>query len=399
MAVTAAALCLLEAGSGRAQVARSPAKDKGPRALALVAIAANGKAQLLPVTIMIGGRFYDASVYKADPVPMALESGTVYEGMQTGVSQGLFTVAGAIDSQTQGWIGDGKWETNAQIQADKARAQAEREKLAQKAPPPETEIGGPPKLRRSTPSSASPPPQASPPQSTPPGPANTGPKKAESSAPSSEPTSPPAPDRPILRRQAPSQTAQQQTKSSALTEPLKAALQYIPAISDAGGPDPRPYAYQMKPQEEQAFRDKMLAMAGNEFRSPAAPSNASAKGKPAASQFQNVDLRVFDLTNNNEPVLVLTATARIPGNELTHTITLVARDDIYGDLHKVFASMTDNQHRDVTPKYELLDAVDADGDGAGELLFRLASDAGVTYGVYRVVGDTLWPLFKGKPGS
>jgi len=32
-------------------------------------------------------KFHDASVYKADPVPMALESGTVYEAEQAGESQ------------------------------------------------------------------------------------------------------------------------------------------------------------------------------------------------------------------------------------------------------------------------------------------------------------------------
>jgi len=46
---------------------------------------------------------------------------------------------------------------------------------------------------------------------------------------------------------------------------------------------------------------------------------------------------------------------------------------------------------------ELIDAVDADGDGRGELLFRQISDAGTAYVVYRVIGDQLWPLFQGTP--
>ncbi len=35
----------------------------------------------------------------------------------------------------------------------------------------------------------------------------------------------------------------------------------IPAISDASGPDPRPYTYEMKPEEEAGYRSKMLDLA------------------------------------------------------------------------------------------------------------------------------------------
>ena len=78
---------------------------------------------------------------------------------------------------------------------------------------------------------------------------------------------------------------------------------------------------------------------------------------------------------------------------------LVARDDMYGDLHKVFASVTDTKHFDVLSRLELIDAVDADGDGRGELLFRQVSDAGSAFVLYRVIGDRLWPLFQGAPGQ
>ena len=67
--------------------------------MGLLQLAPSGKAHLIPITILYDGEFYDASAYKAAPVPMALESGTVYEAVRAGVSQGLFTVSSALQGQ------------------------------------------------------------------------------------------------------------------------------------------------------------------------------------------------------------------------------------------------------------------------------------------------------------
>jgi len=194
-------------------------------------------------------------------------------------------------------------------------------------------------------------------------------------------------------------------------------MQLIPAISDADGPDPRPYAYSLKPDEELKLRKKILALAANEVQARAAqltaesqtgsrPSSpAGTKAKPPQPSFDEVEFHAFDLSNSNEPVLVVTAKARMParpnaaGADVQYIITLVTREDMYGDLHKVFSSITDSQHFDVLARMELIDAVDADGDGRGELLFRQVSDAGSAFILYRVIGDRLWPLFQSAPGQ
>jgi hypothetical protein len=155
-------------------------------------------------------------------------------------------------------------------------------------------------------------------------------------------------------------------------------------------------------------RTRAKQMETMDFSSPSTPHRSKATPKSAPPSFEDVQLRVFDLSNSNEAVLVLTARAALPlksGAKETakadpeYYVTLVAREDLYGELHTAFSDVTDARHLDVLPRLELIDAVDADGDGRGELLFRRINDAGNAFVVYRVIGDQLYPLFQGTPGQ
>jgi len=427
--------------------ARRPKASEGPRALGLVQLAPNGKAFLIPVVIMYDGQFYDAGAYKAAPVPMALESGVVYEAERSGVPQGLFTVHGALQGPNNTWKAEGTWLPEGAKPANAPhRAESQPRDLEPEEGPPVLRHGG---AEKSKPAEPEPAPSAAPAKTEPassaaeakPEPAAAPPPPAPSaaappaSAPAAEPPPPPDPDAPVLRRgkstpaaakiPAPAASAKPGAASPAPTKskPASPPPQLIPAISDAGGPDPRPYAYSMKPEDEAQLRKKVLAMAADEVRSraqqlastmvvePAEKPAAAARRKPAAPPkppqpvFEDVQLHAFDLSTSNEPILVLTASARMPEKSdagtanLQYLLTLVARQDLYGDLHKAFSNVTDTQHLDVIPRMDLVDAVDVDGDGRGELLFRKTSDAGSAYVVYRVIGEQLWALFEGTPGS
>ena len=370
-----------------------------------------GKARLTPVAIMVDGKFYDAGSYKGKPVPMALDFGVVYEGFRTGVSQGIFTIT-QPGQLNHAWMAEGTW-------------------LPAGAKPPETskkyetpvieDTDAPPKLHRGNDRPANTSDQQKP--APPPTPSTPAPPSAPPAA-----KTPPEqeaiddPNRPLLRRGKPDPNARREamknfeddefavkSKGASATAAAEPAIQIIPAISDAGGPDPRPYAYEVKPDEEASYRTKMLDLAAAELRARAkteTPVSAAAKrrvpgaAKPAKPSFDDVRLRIFDLSNSNQPVLVLSAKTRAPGsgdmNE-PEEITLVARTNLEGDLQRLLFSETDSRHLDVEPRMELIDAVDADGDGRGELLFRRTSDAGSAYGIYRVTADQLWPLYEGTP--
>ena len=415
---------------------------------------------MIPITILIDGKYYDASAYKAAPVPMALWSETVYEGIRTGVSMGLFTVTGALqrkEGNATEWLAEGTWQTASSIKAKAAK------KPVESVPRGINEDEGPPVLRRAGSEKPKPPeppappatpvqPQPAPapaaaPQATPAPTASAPSAPATPSQPQAQEDQPPEDkDRPSLKRgkagaesakeaqkkaaadsakpsgHAATATSPAMTPGASSAQPAAEAanqIQLIPAISDSSGPDALPYTYNMKPEEEQQFRKKMLAMAADEIRARAAQVAAAGTGaaapvhapsqhgkaaatKPLQPTFENVQLRVFDLADINEPELVLTANARMPqsphgqpGPDLQYIITLVVREDVNGDLHKALANVTDTQHLDVIPRLDLIDAVDVDGDGRGELLFRQVSDAGSAFVIYRVIGDRLYPLFQG----
>jgi len=468
-------------------------KVKGPRAIGLLQLNRSGKGSLIPIAIQVEGKFYDASVYKADPVPMALESGTIYEVEQTGSSQGLFTINGALHSTTEGsphhWTGSGTYlPTGTEVK--KTTRKAEDVPIGINA----GDNDAPPRLTRGNSKPAETGSSNTAPASTTPTPAGTGSsdKTAGSGTPPStpsagsspsgessgqnpaKPTTSPAADKPADQGgkdqgakdkepsakapQAPStSTGPSQTPSDQKTSAQKSAnqkseneyrptlrrgkptqpapveeegptmgpIKFIPAISDDGGPEPKSYKFYWKTGEEDERRNQMLALAADELRAyttalaknsiPAKPAPAKAAPaksaaqrktatKPAAPTFENVQFNAFDVWGNNQPVMILTAEAHpvvAPGSTTapeTYSITLVARADIYGNLRKVYTGVTDKFHLDVTPRLELIDAVDADGDGRGELLFRQTTDNGSGYVIYRPTADKLWKMFESVGG-
>lgn len=388
--------------------------------MGLLQVLSNGKARLTPVAIMYGGNFYDAASFKASPVPMALEPGVVYEGLRTGISQGVFTIDAARPTGNS-WIGVGSW----------VAAGSEPAKKKQEAParPPDEDISKPPVLRRPEPvkpkTPEEPPPAApasTPAQTSTPAPTAAPPVPPPAAPASTEP--PQDPNRPILRRgkAEPSRAADQgpapppiaaahgktPARNTAAASSTNAPT--IVAISDASGPDPRPYAYELKPEEEATYRKKALAMAADELRKrmpapepePATRKKNARAPKPVQPAFEDVKMQVFDLSNSNEPVIVLTATATMPSSgsaatDLHYYVTVVATSDLYGELNNAFSKVTDSRHLDGLPRFEFIDAVDADGDGRGELLFREVFDSGKAFAIYRVIGNQLWALFEGTP--
>ena len=456
-ALVVAACVAAMLGAGLAQ--RTTRKAKTPRALALVEWpAAGSQPRLIPIAIMIEGRFYDASIYLASPVPMAIDPGTVYDVEQSGESIGIVTLTGARMSS------DGAWTADARFQSKEQLAAAARPK----APPKPTEPPeGPPTLRRGgstprTPPTASAPAGAGTQTSSAPTASSDDSDRPRLKKPEEEKPAPPAPTgapaaaspatpgaaqsgsaaaaatksgsddsgRPVLRHDSGGKQAEAlpggvDTKGPAKS-PLKggaaaagkpkAPVRVLAAISDAGGPEPKSLVYKTSGDELQKMTRGVEQLATAALEAYAKPRPAGRPGK-----LENVQVKVFDLSYDNEPVIVLTAAAgeapaqrapaRTPAgrrgaampksapdqgtaaSDLVYWVTFVARQDYNGDLRKLAAAVTDNRHLDAFPRLELIDAVDADGDGRAELLFRQVSDIGHSYVLYRATPDRLTELY------
>lgn len=217
------------------------------------------------------------------------------------------------------------------------------------------------------------------------------------------------PDRPVLSRgkPAPAPTSKPSTEAGAsalkpatpVGKPLPDApptRAYV-AVSDAGQYETRSMLYTLTPEERQQKAPAMLALAMKDIRTFAAQHS----GPPiaATAAITDYDLRIYDLDFSNTPTEVVTAKLPVAGKgstkPITYYVTVTARLDINGEPQKIFSAVSDSNHLDAYPRLELIDAIDADANGRGDLLFRQYSDTGVSYALYRVFPYQMEKVFEG----
>ena len=349
---------------------------------------------VFPVAILDEGSFHDASIYKSAPQPMALDNGIVYEAQKDGIPVGYATILSSTNNK--GWTALGKWQV------------ADQPKKAQ-APAPVTTGNDRPIIHRgdATPSAT--------PASTP-APGTSGSTSTSSaSAPSSDSSSAPEDaDRPVLRRRSPPQPETASTPQPSPTPSAQPPAEGLPvprtklpvitsgtktfvAVSDNDPADVRSFAFKWKPGEEQQMETKMRKLALAQLPRENAQLNTNS--------LQNVVMRSFDLDLSNDAVIVLSAEIpgsylapgdkSAPGKFVSRYVTVIARVDFEGVPQKLASSVTDSSRLDVAPRLELIDAVDVDGDGLAELLFREYSFDEKSFIIYGIGRSTVTKVFEG----
>ncbi len=457
------------------QAQKHDKKNKsGPRAIAVVEFLPGGGTRLVPIALWIDGHFYDASLYGANPEPMALQSETLYQALTCGEPAGWFTVTTSRDVNGN-WVAEGQWKPETPVEARLAAQAAKQPKPKAKAQDVLSDDPGRPVLRRpATSDSGSPsgsqssaPASTSGGNSTPSGsgsstansnappksgddsdrptlkaspassssaPSNSKPtlgdntQQAKAQAPASNTPSAESPDeddpnRPVLRRGKPAEqpalpdTADSNASANKAGSPAAGGIatstpgtsakatqapRAYAAISDAGDYQTRSLLYGMASGERQSLGEPMSRMAMDEVRKYASKHNGPALPKTAA--ITDYDLRGFDLDYSNSPTLVLSAKLPVapvkttPGAEFDYFVTVVARVDLNGAPQQIFSMVTDRNHLDAFPRMQLIDAIDADANGRGDLLFRQYSDTGISYALYRVFPYQMEKIFEGGAG-
>jgi hypothetical protein len=356
-------------------------KDAGPRAIGVVTwngddpVPTPGTSVLTPVTILVEGRYYDAELYQAQPEPMAIDAGVIYDVLKSGDVVGTFTVGGARD-QDGTWYGLGRFEKKG---SEEQKAKSAPKPSAPAAPSEDER----PKLRRGAP----PPP---------------GPKEQTDEVLQNIDRDP---ERPTLRRHGATEAKKPAAPTKEFVPP---AMHMMVAVSDASGPEPRPFTYRTRAGEADQLRALMEKLTRAELEKLRKPSEAprprtsSRKMRtltptPAPVELKNAKFGMFDVNSDNAPILVYSASAMVNGEK--KYITTAAWEEIDGSLRKVFSQITDDQHLDVYPRLEIIDAVDASGNGRGELLFRAYGDQGSRFVLYHPGPDSLNLLFDSAHGE
>jgi hypothetical protein len=346
--------------------------------------------RVIPVTVLEEGRFRDATTYKATPRPMALENGIVYEAQRAGVPAGYVTIVNSANNK--GWTALGKWQPVSTAKKTESPTPTpvsvadERPILHHGSS--ETSTGGPaPAATPSPGASEAQPVSASAPEDT---------------------------DRPVLKRRAPANPEPQPSPAPTKPSPppegavpsvklpvIAAGTRTFVGISDNESTEPRSFEFPWKAGEEQQMEPKMIRLALAQL-----PRENS---QLTPGSLKNVVIRSFDLDMSNDAVIVLSA--EIPGSYLTPAnkeapgkfvsryVTVIARVSFEGVPVKLASSVTDSTRLDVAPRLEFIDAVDVDGDGLAELLFREYSFDEKSFIVYGVGRNSVTKVFEGASTS
>ena len=355
-------------------------------------------ARLIPVSLFIHGQLEDAGVYLAQPIPFALQPGTLYllqhagqtgvpngrsvpAGVETGVPNGRSLPAGV---ETIGALNIQSAHTNpspsAPYWAAYGRFLTPAEAAAATTPPAST--------KPTLPAEA---------DTTPPDPSKhekkTKPPKQQAYV--TPPTTPilDDPDRPILQSgpTAPDTTPELTT--------LPPDLHQAAAISDAANRAPETFAY---PWPSPSLRDQTLhaleALALPHltqyiaFNRLTPALNASHTAGPAFANATtptliHAQLLAYTLADSAPPTYILTAESPLTTGGPLY-LTLIAQPEASaqptaaGQLHLTLLSLTDATHLDRTPWLRPIDAVDPDATGRAQLLFELRSQTTRQFALY-----------------
>ena len=345
-------------------------------------------ARLLPVSLFINAHLEDAGIYLAQPIPFALQTGTLYLLQHAGQTIGALNIQSAHSlpsTSAPTWAAYGRYLTPTETAT------------ATTAPIVSTSNPGAPGPDSRTPAATTVLSEADT-DPTPPTPTARKTKPTKQQAYVTAPTTPilDDPDRPILQSSA---TTAPATPPELTTLPPD--LHQATAVSDAANRAPETFAYTWpshttQSQTLQALEALALPphthyIAFNHLTpvatKPGAPrpdSRTRAQTKPPLPPpitLENAQLLAYTLTDTTTPTYILTTELPLTTAGPLY-LTLIAQPDPNTHLRLTLLSLTDAAHLDRTPRLIPIDAVDPDATGRAQLLVELRSQTTRQFALY-----------------
>ena len=185
-------------------------------------------------------------------------------------------------------------------------------------------------------------------------------------------------------------------------------LQQEVAVSDAKNRPVHPWDYiWANPDDQDKMKADMedLARTALGLNPPPAPAKPASKAAstahkttkpppppPPPAPLLDEQFHVFELAYGAGATMVLSAHTAGAGAPIKF-VTLVAQPDLYGHVAVLLKNVAEAGHLDQTPRWRLVDAVDAMADNRGDLLFELRGDTQRQFVLYRVLRGQATRIF------
>jgi hypothetical protein len=422
--LAAAALALPAGAQYVGRVDTQPANASHLRATAVLEFTGDlskiNASRLVPVAIWDGVQYQPAGLYLAQPAPLAVLSGTQYELESDGQAQGFFDIKDAEDLAGL-WIGVGSFEAPPPPPARKSAANSnhtyvvkdvdpDKPHFAHRPAPDDSQSDGSaradgptdpnhPTLHSRTGSTDASTESSNPPAANQPDVDSGRPTFHHRATQTSTNSTAVDPDRPHLTYTDPAEQ-EKLAKPDALFG-IPADMKQIAGISDSNPIDTQSFAFSWANPDDAAKMQGDLEAVAEQALAPPAPAPAPASKTthsthrkaappPEPPALQDVQFHVFSLTFGGGATMVLSAhSASTPAKY----ITIVAQPDFYGKAQVLLKQVTSDDALDVTPRLNLIDAVDTQGNNRGDLVFELRGQTYRQFAIYRISGGTAARVF------
>jgi hypothetical protein len=390
-------------------------------------------SRLVPIAIWDGVQYQPGGLYLAQPAPLAVLAGTQYELEADGKSQGFFNVKDAEDLAGL-WIGVGSFQAPPPPPPKRAAKDSghayfvkdvdpDKPHFAHRPTDDSSQNGG---TAAQNGASGNGPTL----QSRPSGDTSGGNGGSDSATTAKQPEIDPDrptfrnrvtnngtatnqmavdPDRPRLSYTTPG-TQQKLEKPDALFG-LPDDMKQMAGISDSNPLDTQAFTYSWaSPDDAAKMQATLEAVAEKAVAPPAPPAPATTKtagahttrhkaaqpAPPPPPLLTDEEFSTFGLTLGGGATLVLSAHTTTTPEKY---VTVIAQPDFYGNAQVLLKQVASADSLDVTPRMRLVDAVDTEGTGRGDLIFELRGQTYREFAIYRVGEGQASQVFVTQPAT